>query len=99
MKFQQILQHKFPENSDMYGKVESAKVCMLYDDSVQEVFSEISFSWAKSIRANTLLVGVSSHYQATMIKLLELDVIEYMNQYILREDFQVRRLQVCIEPR
>jgi hypothetical protein len=97
MKVNQILQQKYPQESDMYGKIESTKVCMLYDDLVSCVFPELAFSRAKSVRGNTLTVTVETHAAATKIKLFEQDIIEQMNQSIDEPAFQVFRVQIHIQ--
>lgn len=97
MKIESLLQHKYPVSSDMHRKVSSTRVCMAYNDLVQQVYSELAFSRAKHIKVNTLTVGVSCHAEATQVKLYEFDVLEELNSIIGEDEYQVHRLRIDID--
>ncbi len=97
MKIENLLQNKYPEHSDMYRKVSSTRVCMAYNDIVQQVFSELSFSRAKHIKVNTLTVGVTCHAEASQVKLYEFDLLEELNTCIGDDEYQVHRLRIDID--
>jgi hypothetical protein len=96
MRINTVLQKKYPVNSDMYNKVESTKVCMLYNELVQTIFEELKQSEAVSIKNGSLAVVVNSNYEAQKIKLYEFDIIQSLNQAIDTLQFQVQRLQIRI---
>lgn len=96
MRINTVLQKKYPVNSDMYNKVESTKVCMMYNELVQTIFEELKQSEAVSIKNGSLAVVVSSNYEAQKIKLYEFDIIQNINQAIDTLQFQVQRLQIRI---
>jgi len=96
MRINTVLQKKYPVNSDMYNKVESTKVCMLYNELVQTIFDELKQSEAVSIKNGSLAVVVNSNYEAQKIKLYEFDIIQSLNQTIDTLQFQVQRLQIRI---
>ncbi len=97
MKIETLLQKKYPESSDMHHKVSSTRICMAYNDMVQNLFSELNFSHAKHIKVNTLTVGVTCHAEASQIKLYEYDVLEELNSQIEEDDYQVHRLRIDID--
>ncbi|MEY3471060.1 MAG: hypothetical protein RLZZ223_410, partial [Candidatus Parcubacteria bacterium] len=63
MRIDTVLQKKYPTNSDMYSKVESTKVCMLYNELVQTTFEELKSSEAVSLKQGALAVVVNSNYE------------------------------------
>ena len=96
MRINTVLQKKYPASSDMYSKIESTKVCMLYNKLVQTTFAELKASEAVSLQYNSLAIVVNSHYEAQKIKLYEFDIIKSLNQTIINVKFQVERLQIRI---
>ncbi|MEY2985969.1 MAG: hypothetical protein RJB24_198 [Candidatus Parcubacteria bacterium] len=96
MRINSVLQKKYPSNSDMYSKIESTKVCMLYNELVQTDFAELKASEAVSLQHNSLAIVVNSHYEAQKIKLYEFDIIQALNSTIEVVRFQVERLQIRI---
>jgi len=96
MRINTVLQKKYPANSDMYSKIESTKVCMLYNELVQTTFEELKTSEAVSLQHNSLAIVVNSHYEAQKIKLYEFDIIQNLNQATDIVKFQVQRLQIRI---
>lgn len=96
MRINSVLQKKYPSNSDMYSKIESTKVCMLYNELVQTTFEELKASEAVSLQHNSLAIVVNSHYEAQKIKLYEFDIIQNLNQATDIMKFQVQRLQIRI---
>lgn len=96
MRIDTVLQKKYPTNSDMYSKVESTKVCMLYNELVQTTFEELKASEAVSLQHGSLAIVVSSHYEAQKIKLYEFELIQNLNQANTVDRFQVQRLQIRI---
>lgn len=96
MRINTVLQKKYPVSSDMYSKLESTKVCMLYNELVQTTFIDLKLSEAISIQNGSLAVVVNSHYEAQTIKLYEFDIIQNLNQAIDPLKFQVQRLQIRI---
>ena len=96
MRINTVLQKKYPANSDMYSKIESTKVCMLYNELVQTTFEELKTSEAVSLQHNSLAIVVNSHYEAQKIKLYEFDIIQALNSTIEVVRFQVERLQIRI---
>jgi len=96
MRINTVLQKKYPSNSDMYSKIESTKVCMLYNELVQTDFAELKASEAVSLQHNSLAIVVNSHYEAQKIKLYEFDIIQALNSTIEVVRFQVERLQIRI---
>lgn len=96
MRINSVLQKKYPSNSDMYSKIESTKVCMLYNELVQTTFEELKSSEAVSLQHNSLAIVVNSHYEAQKIKLYEFDIIQNLNQATDIMKFQVQRLQIRI---
>lgn len=96
MRINNVLQKKYPSNSDMYNKVESTKVCMLYNELVQTVFGELKTSEAVSLQHGSLAIVVNSHYEAQKIKLYEFDIINNLNKATDILKFQVQRLQIRI---
>jgi len=96
MRINTVLQKKYPSNSDMYSKIESTKVCMLYNELVQTTFEELKTSEAVSLQHNSLAIVVNSHYEAQKIKLYEFDIIQNLNQATDIVKFQVQRLQIRI---
>jgi hypothetical protein len=96
MRINTVLQKKYPDSSDMYSKIESTKVCMLYNELVQTTFAELKASEAVSMQYGSLAVVVNSHYEAQNIKLYEFDIIKSLNQTIINVKFQVERLQIRI---
>lgn len=96
MRINTVLEKKYPANSDMYSKIESTKVCMLYNELIQTTFEELKKSEAVSIQNGSLAIVVSSHYEAQKIKLYEFDIIQNLNQAIDILQFQVQRLQIRI---
>jgi len=96
MRINTVLQKKYPANSDMYSKIESTKVCMLYNELVQTTFEELKASEAVSLQHNSLAIVVNSHYEAQKIKLYEFDIIQNLNQATDIVKFQVQRLQIRI---
>ena len=89
MRINTVLQKKYPDSSDMYSKIESTKVCMLYNELVQTTFAELKASEAVSMQYGSLAVVVNSHYEAQNIKLYEFDIIKSLNQTIINVKFQV----------
>lgn len=96
MRINTVLQKKYPASSDMYSKIESTKVCMLYNELVQTTFEELKASEAVSLQHNSLAIVVNSHYEAQKIKLYEFDIIQNLNQATDIMKFQVQRLQIRI---
>jgi hypothetical protein len=96
MRINTVLQKKYPTSSDMYSKIESTKVCMLYNELVQTTFEELKASEAVSLQHNSLAIVVNSHYEAQKIKLYEFDIIQNLNQANDIMKFQVQRLQIRI---
>lgn len=96
MRIDNVLQQKFPDTSDMYSKIESTKVCMLYNELVQSTFDELKLSEAVSLQDGSLAVVVASNYEAQKIKLYEFDIITTLNQATDIARFQVQRLQIRI---
>jgi Na+-transporting NADH:ubiquinone oxidoreductase subunit NqrC len=96
MRINTVLQKKYPVSSDMYNKVESTKVCMLYNELVQTSFVDLKASEAVSIQNGSLAIVVNSNYEAQKIKLYEFDIIQNLNQAIDTLKFQVHRLQIRI---
>jgi hypothetical protein len=96
MRINSVLQKKYPSNSDMYNKIESTRVCMLYNELVQTDFAELKASEAVSLQHGSLAIVVNSHYEAQKIKLYEFDIIQNLNQAIDVFKFQVQRLQIRI---
>lgn len=96
MRINTVLQKKYPAHSDMYSKIESTKVCMLYNELVQTTFEELKASEAVSLQHNSLAIVVNSHYEAQKIKLYEFDIIQNLNQATDIVKFQVQRLQIRI---
>jgi|LakMenE01Jun11ns_1017448.scaffolds.fasta_scaffold9794875_2 hypothetical protein len=96
MRINTVLQKKYPVSSDMYNKIESTKVCMLYNELVQTTFEMLKLSEAVSIQNGSLAIVVNSHYEAQKIKLYEFDIIQNLNQTIDTLKFQVQRLQIRI---
>lgn len=96
MRINTVLQKKYPTNSDMYSKVESTKVCMLYNELVQTTFEELKSSEAVSLQQGSLAVVVNSNYEAQKIKLYEFDIIQNLNKANTVDRFQVQRLQIRI---
>jgi hypothetical protein len=96
MRINTVLQKKYPVNSDMYNKVESTKVCMMYNELVQTTFADLKNSEAVSIQNGSLAIVVNSNYEAQKIKLYEFDIIQSLNQAIDTLQFQVQRLQIRI---
>jgi hypothetical protein len=97
MRINTVLQKKYPATSDMYSKIESTKVCMLYNELVQTTFEELKASEAVSLKYGSLAVVVNSHYEAQKIKLYEFDIIQALNNAIDIVKFQVQRLQIRIK--
>jgi len=89
-----VLNKKYPTTSDMYKKVESTRVCMLYNELVQTTFEELQFSEAISLKQGSLAVIVGSHFQAHKLKLYEFDIIQALNKAINVINFEVKRLQI-----
>jgi hypothetical protein len=96
MRINTVLQKKYPTSSDMYKKIESTKVCMLYNELVQTTFEELKSSEAVALQHGSLAVVVTSHYEAQKIKLYEFDIINTLNGAIDVVRFQVERLQIRI---
>jgi Na+-transporting NADH:ubiquinone oxidoreductase subunit NqrC len=96
MRINTVLQKKYPVSSDMYNKVESTKVCMLYNELVQTSLVDLKASEAVSIQNGSLAIVVNSNYEAQKIKLYEFDIIQNLNQAIDTVKFQVQRLQIRI---
>jgi len=96
MRINKVLQKKYPASSDMYSKIKSTKVCMLYNELVQTTFEELKASEAVSLQYGSLAVVVNSHYEAQKIKLYEFDIIQNLNQATDIVKFQVQRLQIRI---
>lgn len=96
MRINTVLQTKYPIHSDMYKKIESTKVCMLYNELVQTTFEELKSSEAVALQQGSLAVVVNSHYEAQKIKLYEFDIINTLNDAIDVARFQVERLQIRI---
>jgi Na+-transporting NADH:ubiquinone oxidoreductase subunit NqrC len=96
MRINTVLQKKYPAKSDMYNKIESTKVCMLYNELVQTNFTDLKASEAVSIQNGSLAIVVNSNYEAQKIKLYEFDIIQNLNQAINILQFQVQRLQIRI---
>lgn len=96
MRINTVLQKKYPVSSDMYKKLGSTKVCMLYNELVQTNFIDLKLSEAVSIQNGSLTIVVHSHYEAQKIKLYEFDIIQNLNKAIDTLQFQVQRLQIRI---
>lgn len=94
MRISGVLNKKYPTTSDMYKKVESTRVCMLYNELVHTTFEELQFSEAVSLKQGSLAVIVGSHYEAHKIKLYEFDIIQALNKAINVIHFEVKRLQI-----
>lgn len=97
MRINTVLQKKYPVSSDMYSKIESTKVCMLYNELVKTTFAELKASEAVSLQYGSLAVVVDSHYEAQKIKLYEFDILQALNDTIDIVKFQVQRLQIRIK--
>jgi hypothetical protein len=96
MRINSVLQKKYPVSSDMYSKIESTRVCMLYNQLTQTAFEELRASEAVSLHSGSLAIIVDSHYEAQKIKLYEFDIIQSLNQTTNILKFQVQRLQIRI---
>ena len=94
MRINGVLNQKYPATSDMYKKVESTRVCMLYNELVQTDFEELQFSEAISLKQGSLSVIVGSHFEAHKLKLYEFDIIQALNKAINVINFEVKRLQI-----
>jgi hypothetical protein len=94
MRISGVLNQKYPATSDMYKKVESTRVCMLYNELVQTDFEELQFSEAISLQQGSLAVIVGSHFEAHKLKLYEFDIIQALNKAINVINFEVKRLQI-----
>lgn len=94
MKINTVLQKKYPVNSDMYSKIESTKVCMMYNELVHTTFPDLNFSEAVSLKQGSLAVTVGSHFEAHQVKIYEFTIIRALNQLIQTLDFQVERLHI-----
>ncbi len=94
MRINGVLNQKYPATSDMYKKVESTRVCMLYNELVQTDFEELQFSEAISLKQGSLAVIVGSHFEAHKLKLYEFDIIQALNKAINVINFEVKRLQI-----
>ena len=97
MKITQLIEHKYPQNSDMHRKVNSTRVCMTYQDLIQTTYPELKFSKAKSIQSGTLTIYVGSHTEASQIKLYEYDLICDINNQIEQDMFKVERLRIEVQ--
>ena len=97
MKFKHLLKSKYPEQSDMHKKISSTHTCLIYNQCVENEFSHLSFSQAQSISQNVLTVHVSTHTQASQIKLYEADLIEYINHRITEDMVPVSRINIRIQ--
>lgn len=94
MRISGVLDKKYPTSSDMYKKVESTRVCMLYNELVHTTFEELQFSEAISLKQGSLAVIVDSHFEAHKLKLYEFDIIQALNKAINVINFEVKRLQI-----
>ena len=94
MKISNVLQKKYPTSSDMYSKIESTKVCMLYNELVQTTYNALHFSEAVSLKQGSLAIIVRSHFEAHQVKLYEFTIIRALNNVIDTLDFHVERLQI-----
>lgn len=97
MKFKHLLKSKYPEQSDMYKKVSSTHTCLIYNQCVQNDFPHLSFSQAQSISHHVLTIHVSSHTQASQIKLYEHDLIEHINAQLTEDMVPISQLNIRIQ--
>ena len=97
MKFKHLLKSKYPQQSDMYKKVSSTHTCLIYNQCIQKEFSHLSFSHAQSISHNVLTVHVSTHTQASQIKLYEADLIEHINAQITEDMVPISQINIRIQ--
>jgi len=93
MKLNSLLNSR-TENKGLSHTVQSARVCVRYDQIMAEQFSEAGQTEALKLERGVLKVSAYSPAQASFLRLQEDDILQELNQYVPEDSYTVERLMV-----
>ncbi|MFB6224941.1 MAG: DciA family protein [Candidatus Paceibacteria bacterium] len=93
MKLNSLLNSR-TERKGMSHTVQSARVCVRYDQIMAEQFSEVGQTEALKLERGVLKVSAQSPAQASFLRLQEDEILQELNQYVPEEEYTVERLTV-----